>query len=97
MDTWPQKLKVNIPILDDNEIALANTLISIGQSHLFTEWDTVGVNDEKKHAFFKQIKDLNDSYAGGGLSGYIKNATKLLDSAAKGAQVFQNLILTYTS
>ena len=40
-----------------------------GQSHLFENWDPMGLNDEEKHFFFEQVKSLHSSYPvdGGGI------------------------------
>jgi UDP-sugar pyrophosphorylase len=43
------------------------------------------LNDDKKHVFFDQVKELHESYkVPGGLAAYIENARKLLKSASDG-------------
>jgi hypothetical protein len=42
--------------------SLASLLLSLNQEHLFMSWDDPGVNDVEKHEFFKQIKELHESY-----------------------------------
>ncbi len=82
-ESFPETLKANVSILSSDELNLASTLVSLGQSHLFEKWDPPGTNDNAKHDFFLQVEELNGSY-GGGLSAYIENARVLLKSAAAG-------------
>ena len=84
-ESWPETLKANSPILSTEELGLADLLLSIDQHHLFSKWELPGSNDDKKHAFFSQIKELHESYnVPGGLRAYIANAKKLLESAKNG-------------
>lgn len=53
-----------------------------------TSFFDVGTDDEKKHNFFKQIKQLNSGYPGG-LSSYISNAKDLLKKSKEGANPFE--------
>lgn len=63
---WPA-LGVVVP-----QKKLASLLVESGQEHLFSSWAGPGVDDEKKHAFFAQVKKLHESYpAPGGLAAYI--------------------------
>jgi UDP-sugar pyrophosphorylase len=61
-------------------------LVQNGQQHLFANWKSEGVDDEKKHIFFSQVKSLHESYlpAQGGLVAYIRNAQKLLIDSKNG-------------
>lgn len=84
-ESWPTNLRENVPILSSEELGLSTLLVSLGQQHLFSLWDAPGVNDEPKHLFFRQVKELHESYnAPGGLATYISNAKKLLQSAKDG-------------
>ena len=84
-DPWPVNLKSNIPILSTEEQVLANLLLSLNQQHLFTNWEAPGKNDQQKHEFFSQVKELHESYkVPGGLAAYISNAKVLLESAKNG-------------
>ena len=83
-ESFPETLKVNVPILSTDELNLAVILLNAGQSHLFEKWDPPGTNDDAKHVFFQQVEELNTSYGSSGLTGYIENAKTLLKSAAEG-------------
>ena len=84
-ETWPQNLKSNALILSSEEMSLASLLLSLDQQHLFDKWDIPGINDELKHKFFEQVKELHESYnVPGGLAAYISNARILLQSAKDG-------------
>ena len=88
-ELWPEKLKANLPLFSNEELGYAYLLISLGQQHLFVNWEGLGVNDEAKHAFFRQVKELHESYkVPGGLAAYITNAKKLLQSASDGENPF---------
>lgn len=79
-DTWPHQLRVNESILSEEEKLLAITLIKEKQHHLFEKWDSVGINDDKKHEFFNQIRSFDVNIAGG-LVSYLNRAKKLLESS----------------
>jgi UDP-sugar pyrophosphorylase len=84
-ESWPEKLKLNVQILSIEEQGLANMLLTLGQHHLFSKWEEPGKSDEHKHEFFRQVKELHDSYkVPGGLAAYIANAKVLLESAKNG-------------
>ena len=84
-ETWPQNLRSNLSILSSEEMNLASLLLSLGQQHLFSTWEKPSKNDELKHQFFRQVKELHESYnVPGGLAAYISNARKLLQSAKDG-------------
>jgi hypothetical protein len=83
---WPAALKANQEIMSDEETLTASLLVGLDQQHLFKNWEPPGLNDDKKHAFFRQIKDLSTTYLPeeGGLIAYINNARALLRSSKKG-------------
>lgn len=83
---WPVALKANQDILSEEEALAASLLIGMDQEHLFENWDLPGINDDKKHALFRQIKSLSMSYLPeeGGLIAYINNARALLDNSKNG-------------
>ncbi|XP_008798136.1 UDP-sugar pyrophosphorylase [Phoenix dactylifera] len=76
-------LQKNLGILSPDEVELAKTLLHEGQSHLFDHWPDLGVDDDKKKGFLKQVALLNSSYPGG-LVQYIQNARKLLADSKAG-------------
>lgn len=69
--------------LNAEEKRIRSVLEGIGQGSLFAQWATTGTDDEAKHAFFKQCKQLDEDYPGG-LQGYYKSAQQLLASSARG-------------
>lgn len=87
INTWPVLLQQNLPLLNHEEKSIVRELLGLGQQHLFATWDAPGTNDELKHGFFAQIRELNKSY-NGGIANYVKNAKKLLASAKKGENPF---------
>ncbi|KAL6873655.1 hypothetical protein ACP4OV_013737 [Aristida adscensionis] len=76
-------LRRNLRLLAPDEVELAKMLLSEGQMHLFEHWPEPGVDDDKKRAFFDQVRRLNASYPGG-LQSYIQNAKKLLADSKAG-------------
>lgn len=70
---------------------MVKMLLEMGQQHLFATWDSPGVNDDLKHLFFKQLKDLNDSYVGG-IGTYIRRAKVLLAAAKAGSNPFEGYV-----
>lgn len=83
MRSWPKSLRLNSSLLSSDEIKYARLLVSLGQQHIFSDWDEPDINDELKHKFFGQVKLLDGCYAGG-LTGYISKARSLLKSTAEG-------------
>lgn len=83
---WPAALIANEDILNSDEALAASLLIGIDQQHLFENWDPPGINDDKKHAMFKQITSLSTNYLPeeGGLIAYIRNARILLENSKMG-------------
>lgn len=83
---WPAALLSNQDLLTKEETLVASLLINMDQSHLFENWDIPGVNDDKKHNFFKQVHKLSSSYlpGQGGLIAYINNARAYLKDSKDG-------------
>lgn len=77
----------NRSILSDDEIRIAELLVSLGQQHLFDNWGSPGTGDEDKHNLCKQAQKLNSTYPGG-LTSYHSKAISLLEVAAKGLNPF---------
>ncbi|CAM9480370.1 unnamed protein product, partial [Phaeothamnion confervicola] len=91
-------LKDNRDILNDEEIRLAQILLSAGQEHLFKDWTQLGsIDDDRKHNFFSQARKaplwllchmpplFSCTYpAPGGLATYLSRARTLLAEAKAG-------------
>lgn len=78
-------LEENFSILSDEERQLGQMLLDLGQRHLFDHWAPPGQDDDKKHAFFRQIKKVHESYPiEGGLRAYIERARNLLTQSKEG-------------
>ena len=77
----------NEGLLSPEDKDLARSLIAEGQPHLYSGWDSPGVNDDKKRRFLKVLLSAHRSYPGG-LPGYIINARTLLAGAATGANPY---------
>ncbi len=88
LDSLPEKLRANAAILSRAEKDLVMTLLNLGQHHIFASWDPPGVNDDKKHAVIAQLNHLDHS-CGGGLTGYITRARKLLNASRLGENPFE--------
>ena len=80
---WPAPLLANVSILSEKELASAKQLLTLGQGHVFKQWQPAGRDDEPKHAFFQQVASLHASYPGG-LQAYVAKARRLLAHAVKG-------------
>lgn len=55
--------------------------------HLFEHWSSENNSaddDEKKKAFMSKLESIDQSYPDGGLIGYLKNATNLLEKSRRG-------------
>ena len=59
-----QALESNMPILSDDEVMLAASLVGIGQAHLFESWPAPGVQDNNKHRLLKQVAQMDAHYPG---------------------------------
>ena len=92
---WPEctpaSLLENAPVLNSSETSLAKLLLKCGQSHLFAEWEPVGIADEKKHEFFAQIQSMHEAYPGG-IGAYVQNARRLLAGSAAGANPLEGWV-----
>ncbi|KAL1519469.1 hypothetical protein AB1Y20_022989 [Prymnesium parvum] len=67
----PPALRANLALLDAAELALAHSLVSCGQSHLFDGWAPPGSDDAAKHRFFDQMAALDAAHPGG-VRGYVE-------------------------
>jgi len=77
--------------LSSDTYTLLHNLFSLGQEHLFKNWDSEGTNDSSKQKFFENISIADNSYPGG-LPAYVTNARKLLKESASGINPFEKLI-----
>ena len=78
-------------LLGAKAFALYVLLMENDQSHLFADWDPVGVNDEKKQEMMNQLLTLNEEYKGvEGLMSYIDRAKVLLLSSELGKNPFED-------
>jgi UDP-sugar pyrophosphorylase len=91
---WPQALELNKDLLNQEETLAASLLVSMDQAHLFENWDLPGINDDKKHNFFKQVHELSSTYlpGQGGLIAYINNARTLLEKSKNGVNPLEGWI-----
>ncbi len=64
--------------------------------HLFDHWSSTTenntANDEKKKAFMSKLESIDQSYPDGGLIGYLKNATNLLEKSRRGENPLEGWI-----
>ncbi|CAM9236981.1 unnamed protein product [Ectocarpus sp. 6 AP-2014] len=82
----PGAILNNSRVLNDEECGLATMLCEQHQAHLMDGWPMPGTDDDKKHAFFKQVQTLHDTYpAQGGLATYIERAKDLLTASQEGS------------
>ena len=58
-------LAVNLPVLNDDEVELAASLVGAGQGHLFESWPGPGIRDDDKRRFLRQAAALDAAYDGG--------------------------------
>ena len=78
-------------LLGEEGFKLYNLLQSNGQSHLFADWDPIGINDDKKQKMILQLLTLNKEYKGGeGLMSYIERAKVLLLNSELGKNPFED-------
>ena len=52
-------LEANIPILSNEELVIAASLIGAGQSHLFEAWPAPGIHDDDKRRLLDQAAVLD--------------------------------------
>jgi UDP-sugar pyrophosphorylase len=69
--------------LTAEEASLADTLLSIGQGHLFDGWPPAGLAVADKRRFLAQLGGLDGTYPGG-LAAYVRNARRLLAKSRAG-------------
>lgn len=72
------------PDLNAEEASLADTLLGIGQAHLFDGWPPAGEAVADKRRFLAQLAGLDSAYPGG-LVAYVGNARRLLAESQAGA------------
>eukprot|EP00250_Pteridium_aquilinum_P006680 c16546_g1_i1 orf=347-2179(-) len=81
----------NTKLLSMKQRLLADTLLKLGQHHLFKEWPQLGVDDGEKLRFFTQVERLDAKYPGG-LEAYIQNARALLADSKTGKNPFDGYV-----
>ena len=74
--------------LSEAEQKMVVELLDADQGHLFANWESAGINDDKKKQFVAGLAKVNGSYPGG-LTGYISNAQTLLAQAKEGKNPFE--------
>lgn len=72
------------------EAALYDMLMGLGQEHLFQDWPAAGQEEDRKHAFFHQVAQLDGSYPGG-IAAYVTKARRLLASAVAQENPFDGM------
>lgn len=83
----------NTSILSPKEKEIYDLLVSLDQSHLFSDWDEVGQHDDKKHEMMSQLMELHQAYpVEGGLNAYISRSRKLLADSGAGVNPFQDWV-----
>ena len=89
-----------IPILDQHLAAgflepsdqtLLNTLLDVGQQHLFRDWPAPGTDDDAKRTMLATLARADDGYPGG-LRSYVLNARALLANARAGTNPYADLV-----
>lgn len=72
------------------EAALYEMLMGLDQGHLFEGWPAAGQEEERKHAFFQQVAQLDGSYPGG-IAAYVTKARRLLAAAVAQENPFEGM------
>ncbi len=67
---------------------LLDSLLTLGQEHLFAAWSPDGEDSAEKAAFWDQLLRVEENYPGG-IAAYVNNARSLLASAREGANPFE--------
>lgn len=88
----PSGLESSLALFTPSQQELAKALCqlpgSTNQMHLFEHWSSYDENNteenEKKKAFMSKLESIDQSYPDGGLLGYLKNATNLLEKSRRG-------------
>jgi UDP-sugar pyrophosphorylase len=75
----------------EDEYNLVSSLITIGQAHLFSDWDPVGTNDALKKQLLVALEKVHNTYPGGIIE-YIKRAKQLLDDSKDGINTFSGFV-----
>eukprot|EP00892_Ulva_mutabilis_P004215 jgi/Ulvmu1/2165/UM013_0009.1 len=81
-------LKGNERLLSQKEIALLQMLMEEGQGHVLGFWAEVGTHDDRKRTLARQLATIDAAYPGG-LRTYITNARRLLESACRGDNPYE--------
>ncbi|MGL1901114.1 MAG: UTP--glucose-1-phosphate uridylyltransferase [Fibrobacterales bacterium] len=84
-------LGTNASLFSKSELDLIAFLCSNSNVHLFSDWDDLGISDDKKKAFIQTLVRVNGSYSGG-LTQYIANAQRLLAASKSGANPFEGYV-----
>eukprot|EP00301_Raphidiophrys_heterophryoidea_P003416 c11542_g1_i1.p1 GENE.c11542_g1_i1~~c11542_g1_i1.p1 ORF type:complete len:952 (-),score=243.57 c11542_g1_i1:88-2943(-) len=66
-------------------------LVELGQAHLFEPWADPKVDDDKKHDFLEQIRQINSTYPGG-ITKYVTTAREKFASFKSGSIPHQDYI-----
>ena len=72
----------------DASTELAESLVELGQAHLFESWPPAGEQDEEKRQMLAQLAKLEANYPGG-LAAYIQSARNLLGQSVRGENPLQ--------
>eukprot|EP00752_Nemacystus_decipiens_P003634 g3349.t1 len=78
----------NEGVLNEEQRAMAATLVQLGQGHIFEGWPEAGTNDDGKRQLMDQSIVLDAKYPGG-LSAYVTKARQLLKEASEGLNPFE--------
>jgi len=70
--------------------ALFERLCSLGQEHLFSDWEGPGIQEAPKRQMLDALAKVDGSYPGG-LAGYVENARKLLAASREGRNPYEGL------
>lgn len=70
-------------LFSELEKKILKDLVVLNQTHIFDNWDELGINDDLKQSFAHQLTLLDESYSGG-IRQYLSNAKRLLSEAKVG-------------
>ncbi len=74
---------IDIKKLSFEQLEIFDVLWELGQKQLFADWQTPGINDDKKLAFLNQAMSFERSYPGG-LENYLANLRAAIIESQKG-------------
>ncbi len=72
----------------NDEYNLIIELIKLEQEQLFSSWDPIGINDDKKKNMLNTLINIDNAYPGG-IAGYLTKAKQLLHGAKEGINPHQ--------